>query len=227
MLEVTLWLCTVYVVPTFPSQTLSCPSLVCGTSPSEWPQCPRPPAEIPWQMKCSDWVLYSIYSRTIFLSKQHFPEEELSGTWVGVPLRNLDSICWSWLMLRASQILSPVPSCCGSVFAMLRLTAMLTTADFSLSAQVCSILERGAETGADRGNVTEEVRQWPPIHYYISCVFWLQTEHWPASPWKKREVSGTLLCVSAVSSIMRWWSSDSLGALAGSCQLLQLPAASY
>ena len=70
-------------------------------------------------------------------------------------------------MLRASQILSPVPSCSGSVFAMLRLTAMLTTADFSLSAQVCSMLERGAEPGADRGNVTEEVRQCPPIHYHV------------------------------------------------------------
>ena len=66
-------------------------------------------------------------------------------------------------MLRASQILSPVPSWSGSVFAMLRLTAMLTTADFSLSAQVCSMLERGAEPGADRGNVTEEVRQSPAM----------------------------------------------------------------
>ena len=70
-------------------------------------------------------------------------------------------------MLRASQILSPVPSCSGSVFAMLRLTAMLTTADFSLSAQVCSMLERGAKAGADRGNVTEEVRQCPAIPYHV------------------------------------------------------------
>ena len=94
-------------------------------------------------------------------------------------------------MLRASQMLSPVPSCSGSVFAMLRLTAMLTTADFSLSAQVCSMLERGAEPGADRGNVTEEVRQCPAIHYYIIMCFLtprlVQTEHWPGSPWEKRE----------------------------------------